>query len=331
MIIQQAGIQMQASRAYIERTDREEKLTMQVTPRQRNESRDALNITEEARRLAEEQEAEDNALSPEMRAVKMLLESISGKSFHVYSSNELATKDGGKEAASSTGNGQSRVGWSADYESRTSYYEAEQTTFSASGIVKTADGRELSFELSMQMSREYAVETGFSFHVGDPVAVDPLVLNFDGTAAELTSTKFAFDLNSDGRDEQISFAEPGSGFLVFDRNKDGIVNNGSELFGPRTGNGFEELRAYDADANNWIDEQDDIYDQLKIWAKDHQGRDVLHSLREREVGALFLGSTATPFSVTNTDNERLGQVVSSGIYLHEDGTPGALQQINLMI
>lgn len=324
MIIQQAGIQMQAGRAYAEQAKREEKLTMRVTPRQNSEAQaqDKLELTDEAKIIAGKTDPDDAGLDPEMRVVKMLLERLTGKSFNISSPEDFAP--------STERNEERRVGWSMEYERKESYYEAEQTEFSASGIVRTADGKEISFEMSIQMSREYSVETGFSFRAGDK-EVDPLVLNFDGTAAELTSTKFAFDLNSDNRDEQISFVDSGSGFLVFDRNKDNKVNDGSELFGPRTGNGFEELRAYDQDNNNWIDEQDDIYDQLRIWAKDNQGRDVLHTLREREVGALFLGHTSTPFSVTDSENNKLGQVVSSGVYLKEDGTPGALQQINLMI
>jgi hypothetical protein len=46
--------------------------------------------------------------------------------------------------------------------------------------------------------------------------------------------------------------------------KDGRVNDGRELFGPITGDGFAELAAYDDDGNNWIDENDGIYDNLSI-------------------------------------------------------------------
>jgi hypothetical protein len=46
--------------------------------------------------------------------------------------------------------------------------------------------------------------------------------------------------------------------------KDGRVNDGRELFGPRTGDGFAELAAYDDDGNNWIDENDGIHDNLSI-------------------------------------------------------------------
>jgi hypothetical protein len=99
------------------------------------------------------------------------------------------------------------------------------------------------------MSRTYHEETNVSLRLGDAARkTDPLVLNFAGTAAQLTDQRFSFDLNADGSDEQINFVTPGSGFLVFDRNQDGKVNNGSELFGPTTGDGFQELAALTATA-----------------------------------------------------------------------------------
>lgn len=104
--------------------------------------------------------------------------------------------------------------------------------------------------------------------------VDPLIVNFSGTAAQLTDTKYQFDLNSDGRKDNISFVQPGSGFLAVDKNDDGKINNGKELFGPNAGNGFDELAKYDADGNQWIDESDPIFKQLKIWTKDAKGNDT---------------------------------------------------------
>jgi len=97
--------------------------------------------------------------------------------------------------------------------------------------------------------------------------VDPLVLNFEGNRAELTGAKFAFDLDQDGEQEHISFVGSGSGILVLDRNKDGIVNDGSELFGPSTGNGFNELASLDGDENGWIDENDAAYQDLSVWTR----------------------------------------------------------------
>ncbi|MDI6602302.1 MAG: hypothetical protein QME46_11105 [Thermoanaerobacteraceae bacterium] len=38
-----------------------------------------------------------------------------------------------------------------------------------------------------------------------------------------------------------------------------------------TGNGFQELMQFDDDSNSWIDENDDIFDKLRIWTKDSDG------------------------------------------------------------
>ena len=165
---------------------------------------------------------------------------------------------------------------------------------------------------------------------GDAVrTTDPLVLNFAGTAAQLTDQRFAFDLDADGSAEQINFAGPGSGFLVFDRNANGKVDNGRELFGPTSGDGFQELAALDGDGNGWIDENDAAYGQLQVWSRDAAGNEGLQSLAEAGVGAIALARIATPFSVKTEANELLGQIRSSGIFLQEDGTAGTIQQIDL--
>ena len=55
-------------------------------------------------------------------------------------------------------------------------------------------------------------------------------------------------------------------FLALDLNGDGRINNGSELFGALSGNGFADLAQYDSDANGWIDENDEIFQRLKVWS-----------------------------------------------------------------
>lgn len=136
------------------------------------------------------------------------------------------------------------------------------------------------------MSREFLREQSVSVRLGDAVLKDPLVLNFDGAAAELTTTRFSFDIDSDGKPDQIAFVGANSGFLALDRNNDGVINDGGELFGPSTGQGFAELAAYDEDSNQWIDENDSIYQNLRIWSKNAEGQDQLVSLGQRGVGIL---------------------------------------------
>jgi hypothetical protein len=91
------------------------------------------------------------------------------------------------------------------------------------------------------MSREFVQTTDVSLHARDAMLVDPLVINFSGTAAQLIDQTFAFDLDADGQEEEVPLVAGGSGVLVFDRNQDGKVNDGTELFGPTTGNAFTNL------------------------------------------------------------------------------------------
>ncbi|MEX1030154.1 MAG: hypothetical protein WDZ91_08950 [Paenibacillaceae bacterium] len=88
------------------------------------------------------------------------------------------------------------------------------------------------------MTRSFTSETNLNIRTGDALK-DPLVLNFGNTNVALTATKYAFDLDSDGQEDQISFANNQSGFLALDLNEDGMINNGSELFGALTGDGYD--------------------------------------------------------------------------------------------
>ena len=208
--------------------------------------------------------------------------------------------------------------------------EHESTDFSSTGKVLTADGRSLGFTLDLCMSRDFSCARKTT-ESGTVKLRDPLVINFDGQAAELEGTRLAFDLDADGKVESIPGLSSASGYLAIDRNGDGCVNDGSELFGTCSGDGFADLAALDSDGNHWLDEADAAYDTLRVWQRDEHGQSTLSSLRERGVGALYLGSSETPFSLKDGDNALLGQVRASGVYLNEDGSAGSLQQIDLAV
>ncbi len=228
-------------------------------------------------------------------------------------------------------NSQTVRGWGLQYDFHESYFESQQMSFKSEGTVQTSDGREISFSVELAMSRQFYSEKNISIRAGDAVKIDPLLINFDGAIPQLTDEKFSFDIDSDGKSKQISFASSGSGFLALDLNSDGIINNGGELFGPKTGDGFLELAVYDDDSNNWIDENDEIYDKLRIWTKDEQGNDVLFALGQKGAGAIFLGNVSTLFELKNQENTLNGSISQTGIYLKEDGTAGTIQHIDLAV
>ncbi len=224
-----------------------------------------------------------------------------------------------------------RQGWGLEYNLRETHYEKQTMSFSAGGVVKTSDGREIKFNLDLNLSREFSSNLNLSVRAGDAVKVDPLVVNFGNASASLTNEKYWFDIDADGTDDQISFVGNGSGFLAFDINDDGIINDGSELFGPQSGNGFSDLSEYDIDNNGWIDENDDIYSKLRIWTKDAQGNDQLFALGAKGIGAIYLGSAATAYDLKTSANESLGSIARSGIFLRESGLAGTIQHVDLTV
>lgn len=208
--------------------------------------------------------------------------------------------------------------------------ESELTTFQSTGLVKTADGREISFNVDLSMSRSFMEKIDI-FTDETYIKTDPLMINLDTDIGTVSDVKFTFDLDSDGRTEEISFAGEGSGFLAVDRNGNGIIDDGSELFGTASGDGFADLAAYDEDGNFWIDENDSIYSQLRVWTKDSEGNDKLIDLKSADVGAIYLGNVSTEFSLKNDANETNGVIQKTGVYLKESGGVGTMNHVDLVL
>lgn len=205
--------------------------------------------------------------------------------------------------------------------------EHEETTVAARGQVRTADGRNIDFQLDLSMCRDYAC-TRETVEQGRIEFKDPLVLNFDGKAVELSEERFSFDLDADGRVELVPKLGAGSGYVCFDADGDGRIADGRELFGATgtcAGDGFADLARHDADKNGWIDEADPAWAALGVWFPD--GR--ITPLKEAGVGAINLASAWSPFALKDGDNQSLGQVWRTGVFLHEDGRVGSAQQIDL--
>jgi hypothetical protein len=221
-----------------------------------------------------------------------------------------------------------RVGWGINYEFHESFAESEATTVSAAGRVTIADGQEIRFEMAFTLSRTFTQDTAISLRAGDALT-DPLILRFTGTPSYLTDQRFNFDLNADGKDEQLPLLAQGSAFLAFDRNGDHQVNNGTELFGPRTGNGFAELSRLDETGDGWIDEADAGYGSLFVW-NPGDGSEILSSLKDAGIGAISTQPVRSAFSLKDDSNSLIGQIQKSGLYLTESGQPGLIQQLDLV-
>lgn len=268
-----------------------------------------------------------------IRILKAMIERITGKKVKVFRLERGTVPEGKTEPVSdqkTVENVEGTSGFGLVYDYHESHYEAEHTAFNSSGTIVTSDGVEIDFTAEMSMSREFYTEENVNIRLGEALK-DPLVINFSGTAAELTADTFAFDIDANGSDENISFVTDRSGFLVLDKNQDGIVNDGQELFGALSGDGFADLAVHDSDDNGWIDENDPIYERLQVWVKDDNGKDSLFALGQKGVGAIYLGNVETKFSLKDSQNELLGQVNSTGIYIKDNYEIGTVQQLDLVV
>ncbi|MBP5184402.1 MAG: hypothetical protein J6113_04770 [Lachnospiraceae bacterium] len=182
--------------------------------------------------------------------------------------------------------------------------------------------------MDLSMSRAFTAEYG-SFTEQSFILTDPLVINLNTNVTKVSDLKIAFDLDADGVKEDISFAGEGSGFLALDANNDGVINDGSELFGTSSGDGFADLARFDDDNNGWIDENDDVFGRLRIWTKDKDGVDTLMTLKDADVGAIFLGNASTEFSLKDGANATNAVLKKTGIYLKESGAVGTVAHVDL--
>jgi len=361
MKIAESAIQLTSTHTAIQSQERQESLTVWKNGKEANRAErkngkehslkhQAEHLAKEAakvslsqaaqQRVAEVPESSETAVPGEeeglmndlnMRILKALFERLTGRKFRMLDTAATQQSPPPEQTALPAEQpADNKKGWGLLYEHREVYHESETTRFAAQGVVTTADGQQIEIGIEMNMSRSFTSIVEESLQVGEVVLKDPLVINFDGRAAQLTQETFSFDIDADGSDDQLAFVGPRSGLLALDANNDGAINDGSELFGAQSGDGFADLAAYDGDRNGWIDENDTIFSRLRIWMKTPSGEDQLFALAEKGVGAIYLGRVDTPFSIKDAVNTLQGQVRATGLFLHEDGRVGSMQQLDLV-
>ena len=272
-------------------------------------------------------------LGPALYALALLVEQLTGQKINLLDPSEVDPHASGNtdapapQAASAPSPPQPQV--AVELDAQSIRYEAQTSTFSANGTVTTTDGRQITFGLQATISREFLAADSLSIRSGPP-AKDPLVLDLGGAPTQLSPQRIAFDVNADGVVEQVAMPTGGSALLALDRNGNGTIDDGSELFGPQTGSGYGELAALDTDANGWIDSADASFGQLRLWQPYTAGPGSLRTLEQAGVGAIGLQNTATPFSFHDpATNEELGTLQSTGVFLREDGSAGTVRQIDV--
>lgn len=173
------------------------------------------------------------------------------------------------------------------------------------------------------------------------IRYDPLTLDLDGdgieTIAASNRTGVMFDSNSDGIKTASGWISSDDGILVRDVNNNGMIDDGSELFGDSTkistgsnaSNGFAALTDLDSNKDGKIDKNDATFADLKVWCDVNQDgisdANELFSLADLNIQSLNTSQTAS--STILAGNNLLTE---TGSYTKTDGSTQTMGDVNLV-
>jgi hypothetical protein len=154
--------------------------------------------------------------------------------------------------------------------------------------------------VTVRSSQEVAVHIEFTGIRAQVRQSDPIVLDLAGDGVDLAgfANGVGFDIDADGRTDRTAFVRGDDAFLALDRNRNGKIDDGGELFGDQHGaaNGFDELARFDDNGDGAIDERDDVYHALRLLHdKNADGRVGLHemsTLIEQGIASISLNCEA---------------------------------------
>lgn len=167
---------------------------------------------------------------------------------------------------------------------------------------------------------------------------DPLIIDFGAEGITLKSLEHGvnFDLDNNGFAEKTAWIGTEDGFLALDRNGNGKIDNGGELFGDqvimkngeKSTSGFVALKELDDNKDGVIDSEDDIYGKLQIWIDaNHNGKSEsgeLKSLKETGIVSISLDYHEVSF----VDDETGTRIAETADVLMKRGDAATTTQIS---
>jgi hypothetical protein len=218
--------------------------------------------------------------------------------------------------------------------------------FNSNDLLKVEQWQQHSQSLSYQMNGEFDVngqhikidysfviaseQTSYSSVEKTAAALkDPLIVQFGEQSIGQIKGHQNFDINQDGDLNKLPVFSGDVGYLVYDKNQNLKADNGGELFGPKTGLGFNELAQLDSNKNGFIDSDDDAFEHLYLWQPEKSNN--LRSLTEVKIQAINTSAIDSPFSFYDTKGNIMAQMRQSSFAISHDGEGKAVHQIDVII
>lgn len=166
---------------------------------------------------------------------------------------------------------------------------------------------------------------------------EPLVLDLDGDGIETIGANgtVLFDHDGDGTRHSTGWTKADDGIVVLDRNGNGTIDNGGELFGVETvlsngtkaADGFTALADLDTNQDGVFDASDAQYAHVRIWRDFNQNglseAGELKSLSESNVASISLAAEAASTTLSNGN-----RIIATGTYTRLDGTERAAADLD---
>lgn len=160
---------------------------------------------------------------------------------------------------------------------------------------------------------------------------DPLIIDLGESGIELRSLEHGvnFDLDNNGFAEKTAWIGTEDGFLALDRNGNGNIDNGGELFGDqvilkdgsKSESGFEALAELDDNSDGIIDNNDIAFADLRVWIDaNHNGKsesNELKTLNETGIVSISLEHSEVSF-VDEETGTRIAE--SASVTINKNGT-----------
>ncbi|HJV83347.1 MAG TPA: calcium-binding protein [Burkholderiaceae bacterium] len=172
-----------------------------------------------------------------------------------------------------------------------------------------------------------------------PPRKDPLTFDLDGDGLETvaTSAGILFDHDGDGVKQGTGWVGPDDGFLALDRNGNGTIDNGTELFGDATllanglkaADGFAALTQQDTNGDGKVTSADAQWENLRVWRDLNQDgvsqANELFTLNQLGIAAINVAKTLNNQTLANGN-----QIADLGSFTRIDGSTGAMGDVSTM-
>ena len=177
------------------------------------------------------------------------------------------------------------------------------------------------------------VKCNFDNFTRYPQRSDPFTLDLDGDGLETVGVNatnpLLFDIDATGIKQSVGWVKPDDGFLALDRNGNGTIDSGAELFGDSTplstggtaADGFAAVADLDSNGDGLVDAQDTAWTDLRVWQDTNQDgisdEGELKTLSEAGIASITVGKTEHLAVLANGN-----AIADLGSFTRSDGSEG---------